>query len=58
MGEILDNFDNKRGQEILEHLDIIIFTKAKLSEELESTQGEICIKKTGKDLETCWRIEN
>ncbi|MEE8180662.1 MAG: hypothetical protein V3T67_02350 [Nitrosopumilaceae archaeon] len=25
---------------------------AKVSEELESTQGEICIKKTGKDLET------
>jgi len=53
----LDNFDNKRGQEILEHLDIIIFTKAKLSEELESKKREICIKKTSKDLETCWRIE-
>ncbi len=54
----MDNFANKRGQEILEHLDIIRFTKAKVSEELESTQGEICIKKTGKDLETCRRIEN
>jgi len=54
----LDNFANKRGQEILEHLDIIIFTKAEISEEPESTKREICIKKTGKDLETCWRIEN
>jgi len=53
----LDNFDNKRGQEILEHLDIIRFTKAEILEELESTKGEICIKKIGKDLETCWRIE-
>jgi hypothetical protein len=25
----LDNFANKRGNEILEHLDIIRFTKAK-----------------------------
>jgi len=54
----LDNFYNKRGQEILEHLDIIIFTKAEASEELEYTKGEICIKKIGKDLETCWRIED
>jgi hypothetical protein len=54
----LDNFDNKRGQEILEHLDIIRFTKVEVSEELESTKGEIFIKKIGKDLETCWRIEN
>jgi len=49
----LDNFDNKRGQEILEHLDIFTFTKAEVSEELESTKGEVCIKKTDKDLETC-----
>jgi len=49
----LDNFDNKRGQEILEHLDIIRFTRAEVSEELESTKVEICFKKTGKDLETC-----
>jgi len=49
----LDSFYNKRGQEILEHLDIITFTKAEVSETIESTQGEICIKKTGKDLETC-----
>jgi len=48
----LDNFDNKRGKEILEHLDIIKFTKAEVSEELESTRGEIGIKNTGKDLET------
>jgi len=54
----LDNFDNKRGQEILEHLDIFRFTKAEISEELESKKGEICIKKIGKDLETCWRIED
>jgi len=53
----LDNFDNKRGQEILEHLDIIRSTKAEISEELESTKGESGIKKIGKDLETCWRIE-
>ncbi len=48
----MDNFDNKRGKEILEHLDIIRFTKEDVSEELEFTKGEICIKKTGKDLET------
>jgi len=54
----LDNFANKRGQEILEHLDIIRFTKAEISEELESTKGEICIEKTGKDLETCGEITN
>ncbi len=54
----MDNFDNKRGQEILEHLDIIRFTKAEASEELDTTKGEICIKKIGKDLETCWRIED
>jgi len=48
----MDNLDNKRGQEILEHLDIIRFTKAEVSEELESTKVEICIKKIGKDLET------
>jgi hypothetical protein len=54
----MDNLDNKRGQEILEHLDIIRFTKAEVSEELESTKGKICIKKIGKDLETCWRIED
>ncbi len=41
----MDNFDNKRGQENLEHLDIIKFTKAEISEEPESTKGEICIKK-------------
>jgi len=49
----LDNYDNKRGQEILEHLDIVRFTKAEVSETIESTQGEICIKKRSKDLETC-----
>ncbi len=54
----MNNYDNKRGQEILEHLDIIRFTKAEVSEELESTKVEICIKKIGKDLETCWRIED
>jgi hypothetical protein len=54
----MDNLDNKRGQEILEHLDIIRFTKAEVSEELESTKGEICIKKIGEHLETCWRIED
>jgi len=54
----LDNFDNKRGREILEHLDIITFTKAEVSEELESTKGKICIKKTDSDLETWQRIEN
>jgi len=48
----LDNYDNKRGQEILEHLDIVRFTKAEVSEAIESTKGEICIKKTSKDLET------
>jgi len=48
----LDNFVSRRGQEILEHLDIIRFIKAEVSEELESTKGEICIKKTGKDFET------
>ena len=48
----MNNFDNKRGKAILEHLDIIRFTKAEVSEELESTRGEICIKNTGKDLET------
>jgi len=48
----LDNYDNKRGQEILEHLDIVRFTRAEVSEAIESTKGEICIKKTGKDLET------
>ncbi len=48
----MDNFDNKRGKEILEHLDITRFTKEDVSEELESTKGEICIKMTGKDLET------
>jgi len=54
----LDNFDNKRGQEILEHLDIIRFTKAEVSEELESTKGESGIKKIGIDFEICWRIED
>jgi len=54
----LDNFDNKRGQEILEHLDIIRFTKSEISEELESTKGEISIKKTGKDFETCGERTN
>ncbi len=48
----MDNFDNKRGKEILEHLDTIKFTKAEVSEELESTRGEIGIKNTCKDLET------
>ena len=48
----MDNFATKRGQAILEHLDIIRFTKPEVSEELEFTKGEICIKKTGKDLET------
>jgi len=48
----LDNYDNKRGQEILEHLDIITFTRAEVSEAIESTKGEICIKKRSKDLET------
>ena len=48
----MDNFANKRGNEILEHFDIIRFTKEDVSEELESTKEEICIKKTGKDLET------
>jgi hypothetical protein len=41
----LDNFDNKRGKELLEHLDIIRFTKAEVSEELESTKGEIVLKR-------------
>ena len=48
----MDNFDNKRGNEILEHLDNIGFTQKDVSEELESTKREICIKKTDKDLET------
>ena len=48
----MDNFDNKRGNEILEHLDIIRFTKEDVSKEIESTKGEIGIKKTGNDLET------
>ena len=48
----MDNFDNKRGNEILEHLDLIRFTKADVSKEVESTKGEIGIKKTGNDLET------
>jgi hypothetical protein len=43
----LDNFDNKRGNEILEHLDIIRFTKEDVSKEIESTKGEIGIKKIG-----------
>ncbi len=50
--EILDNFDDKRGKELLEHLDIIRFTKEDVSKEIESTKGEIGIKKTGNDLET------
>ena len=48
----MNNFDNKRGNEILEHLDIIKFTKEDVSKEIESTKGEIGIKKTGNDLET------
>ena len=48
----MNNFDNKRGNEILEHLDIITFTKEDVSKEIESTKGEIGIKKTGNDLET------
>jgi len=43
----LDNFDNKRGNEILEYLDIIRFTKEDVSKEIKSTKGEIDIKKTG-----------
>ncbi len=48
----MNKFDNKRGKEIIEHLDMIRFTKPELSEEHEFTKGEICVKKTGKDLET------
>lgn len=48
----MDSFDNKRGNEILEHLDIIRFTKEDVSKEIESTKGEIGIKKTGNDFET------
>ena len=48
----MDNFDNKRGNEILEHLDIIRFTKEDVSKEIESTKGEIGIKKTGNILLT------
>ncbi len=48
----MNNFDNKRGNEILEHLDIIKFTKENVSKEIESAKGEIGIKKTGNDLET------
>jgi hypothetical protein len=43
----LNNFGNKRGNEILEYLDIIRFTKEDISKEIESTKGEIGIKKTG-----------
>ena len=48
----MENCENKRGNEILEHLDIIRFTKEDVSKEIESTKGEIGIKKTGNDLET------
>jgi len=42
----LNNFDNKRGNELLEHLDMISFNKVEVSKEIESTKGEIGIKKT------------
>ena len=54
----MDNFDNKRGKELLEHLDNIRLPKEDVFEEFESTKGEICIKKTGKGLETSGGLRN